>query len=599
MKPGNRLAFFSLLLFFIFISAGCLYQTPSTPGAGDIPDQPPIPFPSPGKANITHPGLYYLTTDITPWHISKVSPDTFDSSTGMTASHFIVIRSSNVILDGMGHTIDGSRLGSDFGYTYGIYVIRPPRSTTTYSVIIRNITVTNWSTGIFVRNVDNFTLEDSSVLHNDGAGVSLFSSSDITIIHDIISYNNGFGITGNDVGKVIVSDTTINGNHADGVALSGVLEVPVRIEIPYTSKFLKKNYLDVYPFHTVQKTTSGNGFVITRNEITGNMNGITLSNTENSKISFNSIRDSGGSGVNSKKNDNLTVSDNTITGNKHYGLLFHNPHLNLVEQNDTFSGNGFNKQENLEPGPESLSVILGVFLFGILKVLGGIFNITSKVETSRFTKWASSKCSDIRKDIAAAIRGKKISVLFEAPAAVTIIGAVIFGGAYAYASSIQLTIEAFCAILITGGIVTVTPRAVQYLIAQKNGLESVYRLWWEGIIVIIITMLLPLGAIFGQPVRMEIRKETFEERGKILLTKFTGPLTLIALSLIFFLLYLLKGPVASFAISGLKMSLLSAVVLLLPVSPMEGKYILNWNKKVWAIVFIPVLIAYFYVLLIV
>jgi hypothetical protein len=48
-----------------------------------------------------------------------------------------------------------------------------------------------------------------------------------------------------------------------------------------------------------------------------------------------------------------------------------------------------------------------------------------------------------------------------------------------------------------------------------------------------------------------------------------------------------------FAMNGLQMSRLTSVVILLPVSLVEGEHIWKWNKIAWGMLFFPVLIAYF------
>jgi Zn-dependent protease len=58
-----------------------------------------------------------------------------------------------------------------------------------------------------------------------------------------------------------------------------------------------------------------------------------------------------------------------------------------------------------------------------------------------------------------------------------------------------------------------------------------------------------------------------------------------------------NGPYAASALEGLKMSLLSAFVMLLPISPLEGVGIKAWNKYIWTGLFLPVMIAYLCVLM--
>ena len=124
-------------------------------------------------------------------------------------------------------------------------------------------------------------------------------------------------------------------------------------------------------------------------------------------------------------------------------------------------------------------------------------------------------------------------------------------------------------------------------------------MWWGGTLVIIITMLLPLGTIFGQPVKMEFPDGMSREKREIIITKLAAPLALIFLSLGFIVLWLIKSPVSSLAMSGIQMGLLSSVVLLLPIAPMEGEYVWYWNKGIWAVLFFPVLIGYMYLIIMV
>ena len=78
------------------------------------------------------------------------------------------------------------------------------------------------------------------------------------------------------------------------------------------------------------------------------------------------------------------------------------------------------------------------------------------------------------------------------------------------------------------------------------------------------------------------------------LTRLAGPVVSVLLSLVFLLLYLMKGTFASLALMGLEMSLLTALVTFLPISPMDGERVFKWNKLVWIVVFVPILLAYGY-----
>ena len=106
-----------------------------------------------------------------------------------------------------------------------------------------------------------------------------------------------------------------------------------------------------------------------------------------------------------------------------------------------------------------------------------------------------------------------------------------------------------------------------------------------------------LGSIVGQPVRTAIEREDEYEKKILALIMLAGPLVSLVLSASFLLLYLMKGPYSSLAMIGLDMSLLTALVSFLPISPMEGERVFKWNKLVWVVVFVPVLLAYCYFLI--
>ena len=98
---------------------------------------------------------------------------------------------------------------------------------------------------------------------------------------------------------------------------------------------------------------------------------------------------------------------------------------------------------------------------------------------------------------------------------------------------------------------------------------------------------------------MEFPDGMSREKREIIITKLAAPLALIFLSLGFIVLWLIKSPVSSLAMSGIQMGLLSSVVLLLPIAPMEGEYVWYWNKGLWAVLFFPVLIGYMYLIIMV
>lgn len=121
------------------------------------------------RANITHPGMYTLSGDI------ELGGETSLSDA------CIRIESSDVVLDGAGHTIHGHGVSD----TTGIAVTS---STELESVVVRNVTLTDWDRGIFLRNVT--------------AG----------LLHDVHVVGNGYGISFENTRNVIMTECRVAGN---------------------------------------------------------------------------------------------------------------------------------------------------------------------------------------------------------------------------------------------------------------------------------------------------------------------------------------------------------------------------------------------------
>jgi parallel beta-helix repeat protein len=115
---------------------------------------------------ISTPGTYTLTSDIN------------DS----TAVKCIQITSSDVTLEGGGHTIVGGSTAS----SRGIYVNNPSQQLT--NVVIRNVTLSSWGNGIVFENVDNSRIRNNIIHFNILCGIYLAGSNN-TIRNNVIERN--------------------------------------------------------------------------------------------------------------------------------------------------------------------------------------------------------------------------------------------------------------------------------------------------------------------------------------------------------------------------------------------------------------------------
>ncbi len=597
-----------LLLVFSCLFAGCtqLNQAPVKKIQNSSRVLNPIPVS--GQVIIKKPGLYQLTSDQSPsgWNESTIEYS------------FINIRSSNVIFDGMGHVINGTniktkcfQLNSEIcEQSDGINIASSTDNPTPFSnIVIRNVTVTNWKTGINLNHEKDILVENSVLTVNDCGLQSVFSSN-ITLIQNSILNNYGSGIDGIDNDKFTISENLIAHNKNMAIDLDGhSISTPVHISVPASLQFLFGPWIILGQFGTSnKKMTTNEGHTIYGNEINDNDAGIVLDDYVDNNIQQNNIHDNRGYGLWLDKIDNTTVENNTILNSSDKGydnyqvtgtsIFLENcgPDVHFI--NNTLIGGTVDK-ESFPEDTVPITLIVGPVLVFLLNILAGASKVIGEYlvdfEPPRLFRWITARFNSTVERIRSVTQYVRISVLFEGMTPVSLFGAIILGGVFTYSTSFGLKVNVFLILTIMAGIVIIIPKVVQYLVAERIGMEAGYHMWWGGILVMLLTTVL-LGSPFGQPVRTEIIHKEPMDKKKLAITLVAGQIVTLLLIPVFLLLYLVKGTFASYALIGLEMSLLIAVVSFLPFSPMEGEQVYKWNKIVWALLFLPVIIGYGYFL---
>jgi Zn-dependent protease len=177
--------------------------------------------------------------------------------------------------------------------------------------------------------------------------------------------------------------------------------------------------------------------------------------------------------------------------------------------------------------------------------------------------------------------------------------------AYVFSGNNQNTFISLIPVtLVAVGLGFVFHELAHKFVAIRYGFYAEYRLWVEGLVLAIISA--AVGFVFAAPGAVYIYGHNIsrEENGKI---SIAGPLTNIALAIIFLVLYksLAFSPSLAFSQTlllicslGFTINSFLAFFNLLPVFILDGAKVLKWNPLVWVITtgIAFIMVAYPYIL---
>ena len=162
----------------------------------------------------------------------------------------------------------------------------------------------------------------------------------------------------------------------------------------------------------------------------------------------------------------------------------------------------------------------------------------------------------------------------------------------------RFTLSAFPVTLFIILIAFLSHELAHKFFAQKYGHEAEFKMWPVGLLIGVITAVLPLGIVFAAPGAVmisPIKKFAFrvahltkKEYGIIGLA---GPATNIVLALLFL--------AASFYVTSeilvltTKISFFLALFNLLPFPPLDGEKVFSWNKAAWLTAFAISFVGYY------
>ena len=215
-------------------------------------------------------------------------------ATNTTAPVFLDVRASSVVIDGMGHTIDGVDRGGSYG-------IRVRGDGPLEGIVIQNVTVNDFAYGIGLFDVGRSRINRVGSTSNTYDGVMVLGGSDNEIACSLIDRDDD-GINLTATSRMLVSGNTVTAN----VRGSGVHAGP-----------------------------GCSGITLTGNLVGGNDEGIELEKARGVTIRSNLIYDSTYRGLNLSGAEETTVVDNYLCNRE-----------NVLRRAGVFSG-----VWSREPGP--------------------------------------------------------------------------------------------------------------------------------------------------------------------------------------------------------------------------------------------------------
>jgi|GEM_PF-618781 parallel beta-helix repeat protein len=258
---------------------------------------------------------------------------TFTGDVSYPTYYGVVVKRSNILIDGNGYTVQGNNSGFVYDQSTGL------KLTNTDNVTIKNINVKGFCFGIYLSDSSNNVVNGNNATANWG-GLFLVSSS-----NNVVSDNNA--------GENVVGGISLeysNNNTVSGNALNSNISTaawPSGIALSSSSNNTVSGNVIEGNFSTLGTSAGiclGNSSVniVSRNTVTGQLYGIWLDYLS----SFNTV-----SGNNATANeddgilldagsDNNVIIENTAMATEHSGIELFGASYNIV------SGNNVTRNEN-------------------------------------------------------------------------------------------------------------------------------------------------------------------------------------------------------------------------------------------------------------
>ncbi len=175
---------------------------------------------------------------------------------------------------------------------------------------------------------------------------------------------------------------------------------------------------------------------------------------------------------------------------------------------------------------------------------------------------------------------------------VLVAGAVIIGTVFFYAERKAFDPLVIGIYILVGGFTLTVHEIAHWYVTRRYKSHAEIQFWGLGTLIMMITAWL-FGNVFAYPTLTVVHSEVPLAKREIGLIMLSGPVLSFIIALCCLLIVPFGGLYRTAGILGFSANLLTCVFELLPITPCEGREVFQWNKIVWAIVFVPLMLVYF------
>jgi Zn-dependent protease len=173
---------------------------------------------------------------------------------------------------------------------------------------------------------------------------------------------------------------------------------------------------------------------------------------------------------------------------------------------------------------------------------------------------------------------------------VGIFSILLFGAAYSWADGQSFSHLGIY--VIAAGIAIIGHEFAHDFMANRYKVGAKFELWTSGLVLVLATSFL-FGNVFATTGRNILEIENLDKRTKGLIFS-AGPMINILIAIILLPISKTAGSLGQLAAIGIPINLVIATYNFLPISPMDGKHIKNWNSCIWLLLFVPTFSIFFW-----